>query len=329
MSDPNLNYLMKKNKIKDTGVEVTELSFGTSSLGSMPDTYGYEVSEDRAQKTLNRFFQGPVNMLDTSRNYAMGESEKRIGRAIKENGGWPKDFLLSTKLDRNMDTLVLDKNRARESLEESLKTLNVDSVDVLFLHDPEYAKDITDITKKDGAMDELFKIKNEGLAKAVGVAMGKVDIMFPLLKDWDFDVVINHNRYTLINREANKMYDYASSKNIAIFNAAPYAGGVLAKGPDNFKKVTYQDATEEKLAPAREFEKVCKKHNVELGAAALQFSLRDNRITSTICGVTSVESIEKNLAWANAEISGEFWDEISKLPFSINDPESERVFTPG
>ena len=320
---------MKKNKIKDTGLEVTELSFGTSSLGSMPDTYGYEVSEDRAQKTLNRFFQGPVNMLDTSRNYAMGESEKRIGKAIKENGGWPNGFLLSTKLDRNMDTLVLDKNRVRESLEESLKTLNVDSVDILFLHDPEYAKDITDITKKDGAMDELFKIKNEGLAKAAGVAMGKVDIMFPLLKDWDFDVIINHNRYTLLNREANEMYDYASSKNIAIFNAAPYAGGVLAKGPDNFKKVTYQDATEEKLAPAREFEKVCKKHNVELGAAALQFSLRDNRITSTICGVTSVESIEKNLAWANAKISGEFWDEISKLPFSTNDPESERVFTSG
>ena len=320
---------MKKNKIKDTGLEVTELSFGTSSLGSMPDTYGYEVPELRAQETLKRFFQGPANMLDTSRNYAMGESEKRIGKAIKENGGWPNGFLLSTKLDRNMDTLVLDKNRVRESLEESLKTLNVDSVDILFLHDPEYAKDITDITKKDGAMDELFKIKNEGLAKAAGVAMGKVDIMFPLLKDWDFDVIINHNRYTLINREANEMYDYASSKNIAIFNAAPYAGGVLAKGPDNFKKVTYQNATEEKLAPAREFEKVCKKHNVELGAAALQFSLRDNRITSTICGVTSVESIEKNLAWANAEISDEFWDEISKLPFSTNDPESERVFTSG
>ena len=320
---------MKKNKIKDTGLEITELSFGTSSLGSMPDTYGYEVSEDRAQKTLNRFFQGPVNMLDTSRNYAMGESEKRIGRAIKENGGWPKDLLLSTKLDRDMDTLVLDKNRARQSFEESLKTLNTDSVDILFLHDPEYAKDVNDITKKDGAMDELFKIKEEGLAKAVGLAMGKIDLMFPLIKDWDFDVIINHNRYTLINREANEMYDYASSKNIAIFNAAPYAGGVLAKGPDNFKKITYQDATEDKLAPAREFEKVCKKHNVELGAAALQFSLRDNRITSTICGVTSVESIEKNLAWANAEISGEFWDEVLKLPFSSNDPESDRVFTAG
>ncbi len=250
---------MKKNKIKDTGVEVTELSFGTSSLGSMPDTYGYEVPEQRAQETLKRFFQGPVNMLDTSRNYAMGESEKRIGIAIKENGGWPENFVLSTKIDRNMDTLVLDKKRTRESIEESLKTLNVDSVDVLFLHDPEYVKDVNDVTKKDGALDELFKIKEEGLAKAVGLAMGKIDIMFPMLKNWDFDVMINHNRYTLLNREADEMYSYAHSKNISIFNAAPYAGGILAKGPSNFKKITYQDATEEKLAPAREIEKVCKK----------------------------------------------------------------------
>ena len=320
---------MKRNKIKDTGVEVTELSFGTSSLGSMPDTYGYEVPEDRAQKTLNRFFQGPVNMLDTSRNYAMGESEKRIGKAINENGGWPKGFLLSTKLDRNMDTLVLDKNRARESLEESLKTLNVDSVDILFLHDPEYAKDITDITKKDGAMDELFKIKEEGLAKAVGIAMGKIDIMFPMLKNWDFDVMINHNRYTLLNREADEMYSYAHSKNISIFNAAPYAGGILAKGPSNFKKITYQDATEEKLAPAIEIEKVCKKYNVEMGAAALQFSMKDKRITSTLCGVTSIQSIEKNITWANTNIPEEFWNEVLKLPYSTKDPESERNYTPG
>ena len=320
---------MKRNKIKNTGLEVTELSFGTSSLGSMPDTYGYEVPEERAQETLRRFFQGPVNLLDTSRNYAMGESEKRIGRAIKENGGWPSNFILSTKIDRNMETLVLDKSRARESIEESLKTLNVDSVDILFLHDPEYVKDIDDVTKENGAMDELFKIKEEGLAKAVGLAMGKVDIMFPLLKNWDFDVMINHNRFTLLNREADQMYDYAFSKNIAIFNAAPYAGGVLAKGPDNFKKITYQDVSEEKLAPAREIEKVCKKHNVDMGAAALQFSLKDKRITSSMCGVTSIESIEKNLKWAKANISTEFWDEILKLPFSSVDPEAERVFTPG
>ncbi|MDA0889839.1 MAG: aldo/keto reductase [Bacteroidetes bacterium] len=320
---------MKKNKIKNTGLEISEVSFGTSGLGSMPDTYGYEVSENQAQETLKRFFKGPVNMLDTSRNYALGESEKRIGRAIKANGGWPKKFLLSTKLDRNTETLQFDKHRARKSLEESLKALDVDSVDILFLHDPEYAKDISEVTKKGGAMDELFKIKQEGLAKAVGLAMGKINIMFPLLKNWDFDVLISHNRYTLLNREADKMFDYAYGKNIAIFNAAPYAGGVLAKGPSNFKKITYQDVTEEMLMPVREIEKVCKKHKVDMGAAALQFSLRDKRISSTICGVTSVDSIEKNLAWAAAKISSEFWDEVLNLPFSSDDPEANRVWTPG
>ena len=79
-------------------MEVTELSFGTSSLGSMPDTYGYEVPEQRAQETLKRFFRGPVNMLDTSRNYAMGESEKRIGMAIKENGVGQKILSYQRKL---------------------------------------------------------------------------------------------------------------------------------------------------------------------------------------------------------------------------------------
>ena len=193
------SFSLKKNKIKNTGVEVTELSFGTSSLGSMPDTYGYEVSEERALETLSRFFEGPVNMLDTSRNYAMGESEKRIGSAIKKIGGWPKNFVLSTKIDRDMKTLVLDKKRTRESIEESLKTMSVDRVDLLFLHDPEYVKDINDIKKKDGAFDELFKLKEEGLTKAVGLAMGKIDLMFPMIKNWDFDVLINHNRYTLLN----------------------------------------------------------------------------------------------------------------------------------
>ena len=219
--------------------------------------------------------------------------------------------------------------RTRESIEESLKTMSVDKVDLLFLHDPEYVKDINDIKKKDGAFDELFKLKEEGMTKAVGLAMGKIDIMFPMIKNWDFDVLINHNRYTLLNREANDMYDYAYSKNIAIINAAPYAGGVLAKGPSNFKKITYQDVSEEKLAPAREIEKICKNYNIEIGAAALQFSMRDKRITSTLCGVTSVQSIEKNLEWANLNIPNQFWDEILKLPYSSRDPEAERIYTPG
>ena len=84
---------MKKNNIGKTELKITELSFGATSLANMPETYGYEVTEDRAQKTLKRFFQGPVNMLDTSRNYGLGRSEELIGQSIDNNGGWPKDFI--------------------------------------------------------------------------------------------------------------------------------------------------------------------------------------------------------------------------------------------
>ena len=90
-----------------------------------------------------------------------------------------------------------------------------------------------------------------------------------------------------------------------------------------------RDVTEEKLAPAREIEKVCKMYNVEMGAAALQFSMKDKRITSTLCGVTSIQSIEKNLSWAKTSIPEEFWNEVLKLPYSSKDPESERKYTPG
>ena len=159
--------------------------------------------------------------------------------------------------------------------------------------------------------------------------MGRIDIMLPILKDWDFDILINHNRYTLLNRQANEMYDYAYKKGIAIINAAPFAGGILAKGSKKSSKITYQDVTKETLAPVIKIEKICEKFGIEMGAAALQFSLRDSRISTTLCGVSSPESIQKNLVWAQTQIPSEFWDEVLALPFSKDDPEANRVYTPG
>ena len=228
-----------------------------------------------------------------------------------------------------MQTRRFDATQARKSFEESLATLKLDRIDILHLHDPEHVINISDVTKKGGALDELFKIKEEGLVKAVGLAMGRIDIMLPILKDWDFDILINHNRYTLLNRQANEMYDYAHKKGIAIINAAPFAGGILAIGSKKGKKITYQDVAKETLAPVIKIENICEKFGIEMGAAALQFSLRDLRISSTLCGVSSPESIQKNLAWAQTSIPSEFWDEVLALPFSTDDPEANRVYTPG
>lgn len=320
---------METRPIGQTGLSVTSLCFGTSALGDMPDTYGYSVDEARARATLDAIFDGPVNFLDTSRNYGFGRSEQRIGEAILARGGLPEGFVLSTKLDRDMETGRFDADRARQSLEESLAALNLDHIPMLHLHDPEHARDVSEITREGGALDALFKMKEEGLATAVGLAMGRLDIMRPILKDWPFDALISHNRWTLLNRSADAMFDEAHARGIAILNAAPYAGGVLAKGAAEMPRVTYQEADAEALAPAIAVEEFCNAKGIAPGAAALDFSMNDPRITSTIVGVSKPERVSQTLDWAASEFSDEIRAALAALPYETNDPEANRDYRPG
>lgn len=317
-----------RTPVGTTGLSVTALSFGTSALGNMPDTYGYAVDEERARATVNAIFDGPANMLDTSRNYGFGESERRVGAVIRERG-LPEGFVISTKIDRDMETNRLDAARTRRSLEESLEALGLERVQILHLHDPEHCADLTDITGEGGALDTLFKIKEEGLAQAVGLAMGKLDVMLPIVRERPFDCLINHNRYTLLNRAADELFTLAHERGIAVFNAAPFAGGVLAKGADAMPRVTYQEADEAALEPVRQVEAVCASRGVAPGAAALQFSLRDPRIASTIVGVSKPERVAQTLEWAAADVPGAAWAALDDLGYATEDPEANRVYRPG
>ena len=311
-----------------TGLNISRLCFGMAPIGDMPDTYGHSVSIDQAHATVRAVFDSEVNVLDTSRNYGFGRSEQRIGEVIKERGGLPHGFVISTKLDRDMETLRFDAGRARRSLEESLRTLNVDKVQILHLHDPEYAASLSDVTGPGGAIAELFRMKEEGLADAVGIAAGRIDVMFPILKDWPFDALITHNRFTLVNRNAAGMMDYALAKGIAVMNAAPYSGGVLAKGTASYQRYVYQEATPEQLSPVTRVEEVCARHGIPPGAAALQFSMRDPRVASTIIGISKPERIAQTIAWARHDIPEAAWSELLALPFESNDPEATRVYKP-
>lgn len=320
---------MRKTAIGATGLEVTPLSFGASGLGSMPDTYGYAVGEARARATIERIFAGPANMLDTSRVYGFGRSEARIGAVIGDLGGAPEGFVLSTKLDRDVQTGRFDADQARRSLEESLTALRLDRIPIVHLHDPEHARDLTEITRAGGALDALFRMREEGLATAVGLAMGRIDIMLPLVRDLPFDVLISHNRFTLLNRQADALFDLAHQKGVAVFNAAPFAGGALAKGAAASNRLVYQETDAAGLAPVARIEEICRRGGVSIGAAALQFSMRDPRITSTIVGTTRPEGVDRNLDWASADIGAEIWAELEALPFSTEDPEATRAYRPG
>lgn len=312
-----------------TGVAVPRIGFGATALADMPDTYGYSVGEDRALATIRAILDQTDGFIDTSRNYGLGRSEALIGKVVRERGGWPAGRILSTKLDRDMNTLRFDAAQARRSVEESLAALGVDRIDILHLHDPEYASDLKDVTRRGGALDALMRMKEEGLVRAVGLAAGRIDIMMPILRDWDFDALITHNRFTLVNRNAEPLLDLATARGVVIFNAAPYASGALAKGADSQQRYVYQVPTEEILKPVRQVAEICSRYGIPLGAAALQFSMRDPRIASTICGVSRPERVQETWQWANWPISDDAWSELLSLPASTEDPEQTRDYSPG
>ena len=319
---------MNKKDIGDK-IKVSEICFGTSALGNMPDTYGCEVNPSIAEETILAILNGPSNFIDTSRNYGMGRSEKLIGNVFKSLGGKPNNIILATKIDRDTATNILDRDATLKSFEQSIKALETEKIDILHLHDPEHCKDLNDITCKGGALDTLFQLKDEGSVTLVGLAMGKVEMMYDLIQEWPFDVMINHNRFTLLNRQADKLFNLAKKKGIKIFNAAPFCGGILAKGTKETNRLVYQEVSEKKLKPVFDLEKICLKYNIPLGAAALQFSMKDPRISSTIVGITKKSRIDQIVEWSNFEISEDAWTEILSLPFSINDPEASRNYKLG
>ena len=312
----------KKVKLGNTGLMVTPICFGMSPLSNMPHVYGYGVTDDEVSAAIKAMFASPINFMDTSRGYGRGRSETDIGNVLKEIGGLPEGYVLATKLDKDFDTAAFDAAAMRRSLEASLKALGLDRIQIMHLHDPEYAPVPSDVTKKDGAIAELFKMKEEGIVGAVGLAAGTVDVMMPMLRNWDFDVMLTHNRFTLVNRNAEEMIDLAISRGTAVLNAAPYGSGVLAKGTANFARYAYKDAPESVLGPIREIEAICARYNVPTGAAALQFSMRDPRITSTVVGMTKPERIQQTLEWADLSIPQAAWDELLALPFSRANPQA-------
>jgi D-threo-aldose 1-dehydrogenase len=306
-----------------TDLRVTALCVGCAELGSMPAEFGYSVPEAQALETLRACFRAPINFLDTAAIYADGESERRIGLVLKELGGIPPGYVLATKADRDPRTGDFSGAQVERSIERSLRLLGLERLPIVYLHDPEHAAFET-IMGKGGATETLLRFKDQGVIGHVGVAGGPIDLMIRYIESGAFEAVLTHNRYTLLNRSAEPLLAKASAMGLAVMNAAPYGSGLLAKGPEAYPRYAYQAAPPEFLDRTRRLAAVCEKYQVPLPAAALEFSLRDPRITSTVVGLSKVERLAQTMALARHPIPDEVWPELEAVGHDADDPEANR-----
>jgi D-threo-aldose 1-dehydrogenase len=302
-----------RRRLGRTGLEVTPLCIGTSPLASMANLYGYGVDHERAVATISAAFRSPINFIDTSNGYGEdGTAERRIGEAFRRAGGLPADVVLATKVDPDPKTGVFSADRVRASFEESMNRLGLDRVPLLHLHDPERIS-LAEGLGPGGPVEALVDLRNRGLVDHLGVAGGPVDILAAYLDTGEFEVLLSHNRYTLLDRSAEALFESAMARGIAVLNAAPYGGGMLSKGPEVQQHYAYGTGDDTLRHAASAMEAVCRRYDVPLAAAALQFSVRSELITSTVVGVSAPERIEQTLRLVATPVPDDLWPDLERF----------------
>ena len=312
---------MIRKALGSTGLQVTPLCIGCGALASMPEDFGYAVPEAQALATLRLAFRSPINFLDTAAAYGDGESERRIGLVLRELGGLPPGYVLSTKADRNLQTGEFSGEQFRRSLDRSLRLLGLDRLPLVFLHDPEHTT-FERVMTRGGPLDVMQEFKAQGVIEHLGIAGGPIDLLIRYVETRAFEVVITHNRYTLLHRGAEPLIDHATRLGVAVLNAAPYGSGILAKGPEAYPRYAYRHAATSVVERARRMADLCRENGVPLAAAALQFSLRDPRIVSTIVGLSRPERITETLGLLTRPIPDDLWPRLDAFAEWEGDPQA-------
>jgi D-threo-aldose 1-dehydrogenase len=307
---------LEKRSLATTGLWVTPIGMGTGPIGDPRRAFGYDVDEERALATVRAFFEGPFNLIDTAAGYGDGIAERRIGAVIREFGGLPGNVVLETKADRDETTGDWSAAQMRRSVERSLRLLGVNTLPICLIHDTETST-WEHVTGRGGPLEALLSVKSEGLIGHLGIGAGPVDMIMRYVELGVIEVVMTHNRYNLLDRRAEPLLSLCSRKGVAVLNAGSYGGGLLAKGPSVHPRFRYQPAPESLLAGARAMQAACERHGVPLAAAALQFSLREPRITSTVVGMSRPERVAQTVELASLTIPDALWPELDAIAATV------------
>ena len=324
----------KKRPVGRTALQVTEFGFGSATLAGMNGTV---VSPDQARATVTAALDAGVGYFDTAPHYGFGRAEHFMGDALRfrDDG-----IVLSTKAgrllrpvrneaDRTVDNpwtqafpfeIVYDYSydAIRRSFEASLQRLGLAKIDILLVHDIGTQTHGVEGNKTHwadlaaGGYRALLELKKAGLVGSIGLGVNEWPVLMDALELGDWDVFLLANRYTLIEQEVlNPFLSTCLQRGTSVIAAGPFAAGVLA-GTNVWGPPTgaYQAPPAEVTQKVDALRAAAQKHDIPLGAAALQFALAHPVICSVLTGPKTPQEFAQNMEWWSTPIPEAFWDDL-------------------
>lgn len=296
---------MKYRKLGRTGLDVSALSFGASSLGSV----FRETSEAEAIRTVFAALEEGINYIDVSPYYGLTKAETVLGKAIKE---LPRDrFLLSTKAGRyGADAFDFSGERIASSLEESLRRLNTDYVDLMFLHDIEFVPQAVILQE---ALPALAKLKEQGKIRYYGISGLPIELFETIVPQAEMDVVLSYCHYSMNDTTLLGLLPLLEERGIGLVNASPLSMGLLsARGTPE-----WHPASPELKAVCRRAAEFCAEKGADIAKLAVQFSTANERVPTTLVSTANPANIRNNARWTDEppdeELLGEVLDMLKPV----------------
>ncbi|XP_017105015.2 uncharacterized protein [Drosophila bipectinata] len=302
---------MEYRKFGKTGLEVSKVSFGGGALCA---AYGFDCEE--GIKTVHEALKSGINYIDTAPWYGHGRSEEVLGQALK---GIPREsYYIATKVGRYEPEYEkmfdFSAKKTRESVDKSLKLLGLDYVDVIQIHDIEFAENLDIVINE--TLPTLEQLVKEGKARFIGVSAYPISILKECLTRaaGRFDTVLTYCRYTLTDETLLEYLDFFKSQNLGQICAAAHGLGLLTnKGPQHWHPVG-----DDKKKIARKASDFCKENGVELGKLAFYYTTKGLPEVSTfLTGMQTLELLRINLEAALVGLSDQEQEVLEYLRKNI------------
>ena len=277
---------MEYRELGNTGMKVSALSFGASSLGG---GIFRDVEESASLRTVALALEHGINFIDVSPFYGLTRAESVLGKALR--GVDRNTYYVATKVGRYGDhDFDFSAERVLASVDESLGRIGVDYVDIIQAHDIEYG-DVAQIVGE--TLPALHRVLEMGKARFVGVTGYPLKVFKLILDGAAVDTVLSYNHYSLNDTTLLELLPFFEKSGVGVINASPLSQGLLTvRGTPS-----WHPAPAEVKRACMEAAVYCKQRASDLAKLAVQFSVRNPQIATTLVGTADPVNLKRNLEW--------------------------------